>query len=107
MSIAFLEGAEYAAATSEEQKQITKIGERATCATCNKAIVYGSAGWLHQRRCETPHAPVPATSGGIIEDPLTKALERVVELEALVETQGNRIQTLLAENAKLVEKVRK
>ena len=89
------------------QKQITKIGERATCATCNKAIVYGSAGWLHQRRCDTPHTPVPVTSGGIIEDPLTKALERVVELEALVETQGNRIQVLLAANRELTEKVKK
>lgn len=89
------------------QKQIVKIGERSTCATCNKAIVYGSAGWLHQRRCETPHAPVPATSGGIIEDPLTKALARVLELEALVDVQHERIQTLLAANRELSEKVRK
>ena len=89
------------------QKQITKIGERATCATCNKAIVYGSAGWLHQRRCDKPHAPVPTPASGIAEDTLTKALERIVELEALVETQGNRIQVLLAENAKLAERVQR
>lgn len=89
------------------QKQITKIGQRATCAECGKALIYGSVGWLHQRRCDKPHAPVPTPASGIAEDTLTKALERVVELEALVETQGNRIQTLLAANRELAEKVKR
>lgn len=32
---------------------------------------------------------------------------RIAELEALVEVQGNRIRTALAENAKLTEKVKR
>ena len=98
MSIAFLEGAEYAAATSEETVMTVDYRER-----------YHSADKIDllRRRCDTPHTPVPVTSGGIIEDPLTKALERVVELEALVETQGNRIQVLLVANRELTEKVKK
>lgn len=88
-------------------QQKTKIGERATCATCNKAIVYGSAGWLHVRNPGKPHLGAPATQQTIVEDPLAKALERVVELENVVEVQGNRIQTLLTANRELSEKVRK
>jgi hypothetical protein len=40
--------------------------------------------------------------------PLADVLQgRIAELEALVEVQGNRIRTALAENAKLTEKVKR
>lgn len=90
------------------QQQIAKIGARSTCATCNKAIIYGSAGWMHQRRPDEPHLGVPVSIESIlVEDTLTKALERVVELEATLAVRDKRIEALLAANRELSEKVRK
>lgn len=90
------------------QQRIMKIGERATCRDCGRTIVYVSAGWMHVRTVTGEyHMAVPAAQPAIIEDALAKALERVVELESILAVRDARITTLLAENAKLAEKVRR
>ncbi len=86
------------------QKQLHRIGERRPCTACGKSLVYGSMGWLHVREPAEPHVPTPA----LADVPLADVLQgRIAELEALVEVQGNRIRTALAENAKLTEKVKR
>ncbi len=85
-------------------QQLYKIGERRPCGECGKALVYGSAGWLHVRSPKEPHASAPVMADAPTVDVLQG---RITELEALVEVQGNRIQVLLAENAKLAERVQR
>ena len=84
-------------------QQLYRLNERRPCQVCGQTLMYYPTGW-HHLRINGPHRGVPVQE----DAPTIEMLQgRIAELEALVEVQGNRIRTALAENAKLTEKVKR
>lgn len=82
-----------------------RLGERRSCRECGKSIVYSRQGWFHVRATREAHIAAPLDE--VLVSTESEDMQRIAQLQEVVKVQAARIQTLLAENAKLAEKVKK